>query len=136
MASRRPHGYGQFGIRAGKVDLAHRVAYRLYKGEIHEGQCVRHKCDNPSCVNPDHLEIGTQADNMKDMVERRRQSKGEAHAIKFRGSRHGRAKLTDDDVRKIRMDSRKNVQIAADYGMAAWTIGAIKRGKAWKHIAP
>ena len=64
-------GYGMFVFK-GKSMPAHRFAYQFYIGEIPPGNVIRHKCDNPSCVNPDHLEIGTPADNSKDMTNRGR----------------------------------------------------------------
>jgi hypothetical protein len=66
-------GYGQIGLGPGLgMSLVHRVSYKLFKGEIPRGMLVLHKCDNPSCVNPDHLFVGTHADNMKDMEKKGR----------------------------------------------------------------
>ncbi len=64
-------GYGKMMI-AGKVVRAHRVSYELHVGAIPSELLIRHRCDNPACVNPDHLEPGTQADNIQDMMERGR----------------------------------------------------------------
>lgn len=65
------NGYGCMKIN-GKVVDAHRVSYQLYKGEIPEGKCVLHKCDNPKCVNPDHLFLGTKKDNYDDAISKKR----------------------------------------------------------------
>ena len=66
----KSHGYGVFWIN-GKLLRAHRVAWSIYNGGIPEGLLVLHKCDNPACVNPDHLFIGTQQDNVDDMITKR-----------------------------------------------------------------
>lgn len=132
-ASRNHNGYGRVRVR-GKVRRTHREAYEDQNGEGSAGGLVvRHKCDMPACVNPDHLELGTVADNNRDMMERGRnaQPKGEAH---------GRAKLTDDDVRTIRAvytpGSRTQGQfaIARRFGVNRSLIGQIVRREVWAHI--
>lgn len=90
-------GYGSFGIRRGRTQLAHRVAYFLKKGPIPVGLVVMHKCDNRLCCNPNHLKLGTIADNNRDAVAKGRNAKGE---------QNGNAKLTGAQVGEIR-DKRK-----------------------------
>jgi len=77
-AGKFKQGYGAFGIDKKMVNT-HRVAYELFVGPIPEGLCVLHTCDNPSCVNPNHLFLGTQKDNIQDMVKKGRCYKGENH---------------------------------------------------------
>lgn len=69
---RNKQGYGKFAAVRQRPSLAHRFSYEAYKGKIEDGKIVRHTCDNPSCVNPAHLIIGTHKDNSRDMVERQR----------------------------------------------------------------
>lgn len=66
-----PSGYGRFSMTSGK-ELAHRYSYKLFVGEISSGMQINHRCDNPSCVNPDHLYQGTQKENVKDCIDRGR----------------------------------------------------------------
>lgn len=76
MGAANADGYGHFGIARSKPDKAHRVAYRLYRGPIPTGMIVRHKCDMPCCVNPEHLIVGTHQQNMDDRAARGRTAKG------------------------------------------------------------
>lgn len=85
-------GYGNIKVD-GRNAKAHRVAYELLVGPIPDGLILRHRCDNPSCVRPSHLEPGTQVDNIKDRDERGRTCKGE---------RHYAVKLTDQQVQELR----------------------------------
>lgn len=86
---------------------------------------VCHRCDNPVCVNPNHLFLGTPADNAADMVAKGRHCAGQLNR---------RAKLTDAQVIAIRADKRLQKQIAADYGVTLAAISHIKTGRRWAHL--
>ncbi len=113
---------------------AHRLAWTVLVGPIPEGQYVLHHCDNPPCVNTDHLFLGTHADNMADKVAKGRQARGESLAAKRRGAANGRAKLTEDDVRAIRADTRLLREIAEDYGIVNQQVSMIKSRQKWGHV--
>lgn len=115
-------GYGNF--RNGKMVGAHRVSWELHVGPIPDGLCVLHTCDNPPCVNPTHLFLGTHADNIADRDSKGRQAGGE---------RHGCAKLTADDVRRIQTNRDPQRVIADKYGVSPRTISNIQCGRSWKH---
>jgi len=117
-------GYGRFSLN-GKKERAHRVAARL-DGRDPTGKVVRHTCDNPSCVNPAHLEVGTQRDNMRDKVQRGRQA---------RGARNGRSHLSREEVVAIRNDSRPAKEVAERFGTTASNIREIRSGRSWRHVA-
>lgn len=116
--------YGVF-----KKQKPHRVAYETWVGPIPEGLIVRHKCDNPPCINPDHLETGTQADNIRDMVERGRYR----HGRKYRGPKHVRASLTAKEAEAIRLEHEKGVltkeMLAEAYGVSRTTIIRVTTGR-------
>jgi len=119
-------GYGRFGRQKGYH--AHRRSYELHKGPIPEGLLVCHTCDNPPCVNPDHLFLGTSADNSQDMARKGRGMQGEKART---------AVLTKEDVLAIKGMLDAGVvhrSIASKYGVERSTITAISRGKNWKHV--
>lgn len=130
-ASKNADGYGQQRFE-GKCHLAHRIAYIKHHGirvsEI-KGLVVRHKCDNPACVNPNHLELGTQADNMRDAFKRGRNARGE---------RVKHAKLTAELVAKIRARYVPKSQtdglsaIAKEFGVTSSTIDKVVRNETWR----
>ncbi len=116
-------GYGAFAYPG--EQLAHRVSWRLYRGEIPEGKFVLHRCDVPACVNPEHLFLGTQTENMADKVRKARQS---------RGAGTGVSKLTQEQVVAIKADARLQKEIALSYGISQSAVSEIKLGKTWKHV--
>lgn len=110
----------------------HRFSYELHKGSA-RGKFVCHRCDNPKCVNPEHLFLGTLQDNVADMVGKKRQASGERiHAAK--GEESPNAKLKPEDVFAIRSDRRKHKEIAQTYGISTGLVSHIKSGRAWKHL--
>lgn len=117
-------GYGRIMVARVKY-MAHRLAYSINNGPIPDGYVVRHKCDNPSCINPEHLEVGTQADNIADKVSRGRQA---------RGSGVGRAILTEESVREIRSSPLKVSELSILYGVSVVSIRNILRRKTWQHV--
>ena len=123
-----PNGYGRLNID-GRPILAHRLAYQVSLGDIPSGMVVCHKCDNPPCVNPDHLFLGTQASNVKDM-----HSKGRAHKRGMKGSEHPAAKVNEEIVRAIRACSLSTVKAAALFGLSRPTIDDIRKRRSWTHI--
>lgn len=123
-------GYGQFGVR-GKSKLAHRIAWEIANGAIPDGLCVLHKCDNPGCVNPDHLFLGTQKDNVRDMVDKKRYSKRT-------GESGGLAKLKEAQVLEIReryaAGGISQAVLGKQYGVCQSNIAAIVSGETWTEI--
>jgi len=124
MAYTHFKGYGYFRFN-GMSQRAHRVAYELYVGPIPEGMHVCHTCDVRSCVNPEHLFLGTNADNMKDMREKGRQAKG---------SSYGFTKLTEQQALEIYHAEGTQQAIADKYGVDRPRVSKIKNKQIWKHI--
>lgn len=124
------HGYGHGHIRVdGDVAKAHRVSYTINVGPIPDGLFVCHTCDNPPCVNPSHLWLGTHADNMADMVAKGRGALGVKH-----GELSPLAKLTERDVRDIRQSALPGAAVAESYGVSEGAISSVRRGKSWSHL--
>ena len=120
-------GYG-FISEGGRNTLAHRLSFKLHRGPIPHGMLVCHSCDNRCCVNPDHLFIGTNADNMADMVAKGRQQK-------VKGSDHGRARLTENDVIAVRESvGIRRRDLAKKLGVSRSTIDDIFLRRSWKHL--
>lgn len=127
-------GYGQFRAR-GQSWRAHRFSYALYVGPIPHGLFVCHRCDNPRCVNPDHLWLGTTQDNTADKCAKGRTARNYGQDGNPQvGVTNGNAKLNDDQVRVIRSDTRTQKEIAADFDISASTVSLIKSGKHWRHV--
>lgn len=122
-------GYGH--LRIGKRAVAsHRVSWELHYGNIPDGLCVCHTCDNPPCVNPKHLFLGTVADNNMDKKLKGRQDE--------RGEKNGRAKLRSEDVvniRKFHKDGMTFASLGRMFGVNSVTISYICKGRLWSHIS-
>jgi hypothetical protein len=129
-------GYGCFGMGQ-KREQAHRASLMIYKGADLRGKIVLHKCDTPSCVNPDHLRVGSHADNIRDMHAKGRHAIGRRHGShtrpdsRVRGARNGNAILTQEQVAAIRECPLPNRQIARLVGVHPGHIGSIKKGESW-----
>lgn len=121
-------GYGKI-THKGKTYRAHRLAWQFFHGmEIPDGMVVCHRCDNPRCVNPYHLELGTQADNMTDKA-----AKGRQH----RGENHPRTAITENQVRQIRAMHNSGLstrKIAQRLNVSTSSVGHILRGNSWRHV--
>jgi len=119
-------GYGQ--IKHGyRTRLAHRVSYELFRGAVAPAQSVCHRCDNPSCVNPEHLFLGTADDNNKDKAAKGR-------AWRPAGACHPSAKLTEADAIAILQSTESGKAVAARYGVHPSTVSEIRSGRKWGHL--
>jgi len=122
-------GYGQFGLGgSGNIGLSHRLSYAAHFGAIPEGVEVRHSCDNPACVRPTHLELGTHKQNMHDMARRLRGCLGE---------RNKRSHLNPEAIKVIRFLAARGVdgkRLANAYSLTTFGVSCIVRGTTWKHL--
>ena len=125
------HGYRCFWTSRQGAQYAHRVAWNLTHGEMPAGGCCLHHCDNRACVNPNHLWLGSKADNNHDCIQkgRKRTAKGE---------KHGASKLTVDQVLKIKQLYRTTKisqrKLGKLFGVSHVNIGSIIRREIWKHV--
>jgi hypothetical protein len=121
--------------------VIHRYSYMINKGEIPSGMVVMHSCDDRSCINPDHLSLGTYKDNMIDMVKKGRNKHGQGlwcvwplvGACK-QGEAHSNAKLTEDQVREIFYSEDTLKNLSKKYGVTEVSISYIRNGRTWKHL--
>ena len=128
-------GYGKIGVGSRldgtkRVMPTHRLAYELSHGAIPTGLLVCHHCDNRICCNPDHLFLGTYADNMADMDR-----KGRRVNSPRPGEGNGRAVLSEADVLYIRESDERGVDLAAKFGVCKSTITAIRKRRLWRCVA-
>lgn len=125
-------GYGWIGVVGRKTRAAHRLSYEWHNGEILPGKCVCHRCDNPGCVNPDHLWLGTHADNIRD-----RDRKGRCNGGSKPGEDAAHALLKDDDVitiRKLCAAGHQQKDVAERFGVHKATVNDVVLRKTWGHI--
>lgn len=128
--STHPFGYGQLSTSHGERPArAHRLAYELAHGNIPSGMHVLHACDNPRCVRPDHLMLGTPKDNMRGASARGRMLRGESHK---------NSKLTDIEVRRMRLlylsGEYTQSQLSDQFGIDPANVSYIVRNKTWRHL--
>lgn len=132
-ASRQKNGYGSIALPrrdSGRMARAHRVSWMIAHGPIADGLQVCHRCDNPPCVRPDHLFLGTRAVNMADCV-----AKGRLNSA--RGERASKAKLTAEKVNEIRARLARGATdqgLATEYGVSDTSIRMIRLGWTWRHL--
>ena len=152
------HGYGELSVD-GRRETTHRLSWKMAHGEIVGGLHVLHKCDHKSCVRPSHLFLGTQLENMRDVVARglRKPATGDRHGSRThpervargdrsgarthperwaRGEQHRDAKLTGAQVLEIRAKGESETlrSLASEYGVSKGAIQKILDGKSWRHI--
>jgi len=128
--SRTAHGYGMIKV-IGRMMYCHRLSYEIFCGPIPHRLCVLHKCDVASCCNPLHLFIGTQSDNVADMVDKGRQQR-------IAGEEKPNSKLSSEIVAEIRSIHQQGLigykRLAKRFGVSATTIRGIISGEYWSHL--
>lgn len=130
--AKNKNGYGCVSTGKGTSTTAHKASYQVHVGPVAEGLDVCHKCDNPSCINPKHLFLGTRKENMQDSKRKGRQNPARA-----KGEETGSSKLTNDQVISVFKSAKAGVslsQIAKTYNVRKQTIWSIAHGKSWTHI--
>lgn len=129
-AYKNRQGYGKFATKKNIQVLAHRFIWTAMNGPIPGDLVVCHRCDNPSCVRPDHLFLGTSSDNRRDCIQKRRNNSA-------KGCRQGHAKITEDDVRAIRRrhaTGETQDALAKAFGISQSAVSYIVLRVNWKHV--
>lgn len=127
--SKNKRGYGRLGVD-NKLVQAHRYSYELSNGKIPDGLYVTHKCDTPACIEPTHLSVGSQQDNMDEMVQRCR-------SLHRKGSKNPKHTLIESDIPKIRalrVSGMTYQSIASIFNVQLPTIWKVTSGKTWVHV--
>lgn len=126
--ARNSRGYGILWVD-GATQRTHRLVWEVARGPIPDGMCVLHRCDNPACNRPDHLFLGTQADNVTDMVQKGRAAIGETN---------GQSKITTDQVVEIRQRYAKGgvtqQELAEEYGVSRSGVSLVVNGRRWSWL--
>lgn len=129
---RRGYGY----LKSGKTKLsAHRSSWEIHFGKVPSGQWVLHKCDNPKCVNPDHLFLGTALDNNLDMMRKGRAKLRNSGTLRP-GEENPGAKLTVAAVHHINRKEMRPTDYAKLYGVSVGNVCSVQAGRAWSHLQP
>ena len=126
------NGYGRISLGSKKdgAEGAHRVSWRIAnKQDIPEGMFVMHKCDNPSCVNPNHLTIGTPKENTQDMI-----AKGRKRTVAPKGEGNGKSLLNEEKVRFIKESDLSHAALARKFEVSENCIRGVRTGRTWSHI--
>ena len=127
MGSTQVRGYGEI-ISNNRKHLAHRASYEAFVGKIPKGMYVCHACDNVACVNPNHLFLGTQKQNLQDMANKGRST---------RGVKNPMAKLTEEQVKEIKQGfaaAKTDMELAKQFNMSRQGINGIRKGKLWSYV--
>jgi hypothetical protein len=126
------HGYGRIQVPGRGPKLAHRIAYEVKNGPIPEGLKLLHKCDNPGCINPDHLQPGTQAENVADMMAKGRENRDPRPY--HQGTKNPNSYITEDLVRNVLLSDLPQKAAAYHFGIAGSWVQRIRAREVWKHI--
>lgn len=123
------YGYGHTTYRSKSMSV-HRVSWIVFKGEIPNGLCVCHKCDVPSCCNPEHLFLGTHKQNTRDMMQKKK-------VFDFVGEKNNQAILTNEivlEMRKLKREGKRTIDIARQFNVKRATCSNAIHRVSWKHI--